>query len=619
MLPAQLAFPPRLLRPRPRTLKRIVTVPSTSVSSATARRSPARAFAAVVAGFLASVALSWLLRPLLSRSIFVFMYGAVAIGALYGGALAGIVTAIVGAVVVDVLLVPPYGRFTLRGAEDWTSVLAFVAVSSMLSTMAASLRRSRLEAQQTADALSGQARELSAQQVQLETMAGDLEEANAELESMMADATAARDVAQAGEERMQLLDEVSRVLTSSLDYETTVAAVARLAVPQFADWCSVDIVTDDGIQQLALAHADPERVRWAKELSARYPVDPEAATGAPAVIRSGEPSLVHEVTDDMLVASARDDEHLRILREVGVYSVITVPMVARGQTLGAMTLVSSRPDRLFDRRDESVAMELARRAAMAVDNARLYRAALAANEAKANFLATMSHELRTPLTAIIGYEELLVEGISGQVNDLQQQQLGRIKASAAHLLSLIDEILLYARVEAGRESVRIEPVVAKGVIDDAVAYVSPKAAERSLTIRAENIDPALLLTTDAGKLRQMLLNLLANAVKFTVRGGVTVRAFEQNDWVVFEVQDTGIGIKPDDLRHIFDSFWQVNQNTTRLAGGSGLGLSVTRRLAQLLGGDIAVESAPDVGSTFRITLPRVAPAVIHAPPGASGR
>jgi signal transduction histidine kinase len=291
-----------------------------------------------------------------------------------------------------------------------------------------------------------------------------------------------------------------------------------------------------------------------------------------------------------------------------VCSVMIVPMRARGETLGAMTLVSSRPERLFDQRDLSVAMELARRAAMAVDNARLYRAALAANEAKANFLATMSHELRTPLTAIIGYEELLVEGIPGKVNDVQRQQLRRIKASASHLLSLIDEILLYARVEAGRESIRIEPVVAKGVVDDALAYVAPMAAERSLSVRADGVDPALLFSTDAGKLRQMLLNLLANAVKFTARGEVTVRAFERDGSVVFEVQDTGIGIRPEHQQHIFDPFWQVRQNTTREKGGSGLGLSVTRRLARLLGGDVMVESTPLVGSTFRITLPKRPPA-----------
>jgi signal transduction histidine kinase len=151
--------------------------------------------------------------------------------------------------------------------------------------------------------------------------------------------------------------------------------------------------------------------------------------------------------------------------------------------------------------------------------------------------------------------------------------------------------------------VRLEPVVAKGVVDDAVAFVAATASERGLDLRAETIDPALMLRTDVGKLRQMLVNLLSNAVKFTTRGYVVVRAFSRDDVVVFEVRDTGIGIDREDLEHIFDPFWQVEQTTTRKIGGSGLGLSVTRRLARLLGGDVTVHSEPFVGSTFRIELP----------------
>jgi signal transduction histidine kinase len=142
------------------------------------------------------------------------------------------------------------------------------------------------------------------------------------------------------------------------------------------------------------------------------------------------------------------------------------------------------------------------------------------------------------------------------------------------------------------------------VIEDAIAFVAPAAREKALSLAADGVDPALMLRTDAGKLRQMLLNLIANAVKFTMKGGVSVRAFERDNDVVFEVVDTGIGIAPESMAHIFDPFWQVDQNTTRKAGGSGLGLSVTRRLAQLLGGDIAVESTPLKGSTFRLVLPK---------------
>jgi len=397
------------------------------------------------------------------------------------------------------------------------------------------------------------------------------------------------------------------VLSSSLDYETTVAAVAKLAVPTFADWCTVDLLVDGEIKQLAVTHVDPVRARWARELNMKYPNTLDPATGVPAVIRSGEPMLISEMTDEMLAGVARDPEHLAMLRGLEIRSSMIVPMNARGRTLGALMLVSTRRARRYGDTDLSVALDLARRAAMAIDNARLYRAALAANDAKTNFLATMSHELRTPLTAIIGYEELLAEGITGPVSDEQKNQLERIRVSAMQLLSLIDEILLYARVESGSESVRFEPVVVKGVVDDAVIFVAPSATERGLWLRAEPIDAALMLRTDAGKLRQMLVNVLSNAVKFTTRGDIVVRAFARGDSVVFEVSDTGIGIERENQEHIFDAFWQVEQTTTRRTGGSGLGLAVTRRLAHLLGGEVTVRSQPTIGSTFRIVLP-MAPA-----------
>jgi signal transduction histidine kinase len=285
-------------------------------------------------------------------------------------------------------------------------------------------------------------------------------------------------------------------------------------------------------------------------------------------------------------------------------SAMIVPITTRGATLGALTLIRSGHDSPYDARDLVVACDLGRRAAVAIDNAWLYRAALAANQAKANFLATMSHELRTPLTAIIGFGELLADGITGPVTEEQRDQLQRIKVSALHLLSLIEEILLYARVEAGRETTRVEEVVAKRVVDDAIAFVTPTVANRDISVRAEAIDASLRLQTDSVKLRQMLVNLLANAVKFTEHGHVTVRAFADGDHVVFEVQDTGIGIEPAHVASIFDPFWQVDSLTTRRVGGSGLGLAVTRNLASLLGGTVTVKSEVGVGSTFRITVPQ---------------
>ena len=539
---------------------------------------------------------------LISHTAFVFFYPAVVLAVLFAGVEAGVIVAVAGAVL-GTLLVPMRGHAGATDSATVTSALFFLVISGALAALANSVRRARTAAEETSQRLREQALELAAKQAESQSLANELERANAELERAMLSAEGARDVALAGEARMRLVDEASRVLASSLDYETTVAAVAKLAVPSFADWCTVDLLVDGEIKQLAVAHVDPVRARWARELNVKYPTTLDPTTGVPAVIRTGEPMVVSEVTDDMLAQRATDPEHLAMLRGLEIRSAMIVPMTARGRTLGALMLVSTRAARQYGDVDLSVALDLGRRAALAIDNARLYRAALAASDAKSNFLATMSHELRTPLTAIIGYEELLAEGITGPVSDEQRQQLERIRISATHLLTLIDEILLYARVEAGGEAVRFEPVVAKGVVDDAVTFVALAAAERGLTLRIEPVDPGLMLRTDAGKLRQMLVNLVSNAVKFTTRGDVVIRAFARDETVAFEVRDTGIGIDREDLEHIFDPFWQVEQTTTRKIGGSGLGLAVTRRLARLLGGDVTVRSEPFVGSTFRIELP----------------
>jgi signal transduction histidine kinase len=289
------------------------------------------------------------------------------------------------------------------------------------------------------------------------------------------------------------------------------------------------------------------------------------------------------------------------MRELGIKSAIIVPMVARGRTLGALTLISSDPGRRYSEADQSLLMELATRAAVAIDNAQLYRAALAASDARAAFLATMSHELRTPLNAIIGYQSLLSEGISGKMNDSQLAQLSRIRASADHLLNLIDEVLTFSRLDAGKEIILREEVDLRSVVASAISMVAPLAAGKGLKVRDETSDGRLI--TDGGKVRQILLNLLSNAVKFSDDGDIIVRSHRDDGSLAISVVDPGIGIARENLENVFDPFWQVEQRSTRRVGGTGLGLSVSRRLARLLGGEVTVESTLSKGSTFTLVLP----------------
>jgi two-component system, sensor histidine kinase and response regulator len=232
------------------------------------------------------------------------------------------------------------------------------------------------------------------------------------------------------------------------------------------------------------------------------------------------------------------------------------------------------------------------------------RDAEAANRTKGDFLAVMSHELRTPLSAIIGYQELLADGITGPVTEPQRHQLGRIKVSARHLLELIDEILMYSRAEAGKEEVLYEVASVNAVVDEAAGLIEPLAATKQVLLAVVRLEAPLSVRTDPRKMRQVLVNLLSNAVKFTdPHGTVTLRARRTGDVLELTITDTGIGIEPEHLERIFDPFWQVEQKATRRAGGTGLGLSVSRRLARLLGGDVVVTSEVGRGSTFTVNLP----------------
>jgi signal transduction histidine kinase len=266
-------------------------------------------------------------------------------------------------------------------------------------------------------------------------------------------------------------------------------------------------------------------------------------------------------------------------------------------------------------REAHAASERARNEAeIAMQQAQAARAeAESANGAKSDFLAVMSHELRTPLAAIMGYQELLADGITGPITEAQAQQLARIKVSARHLLSLIDEILTFTRLDAGRETVLDEDIELDRVLRDAVEIVEPLAEAKKLDVRLSSPGPGVIVNTDPTKLRQILVNLLSNAVKFTQEGHVALGGKVVDDQVILTVSDTGIGIDSEHLGRIFDPFWQVEQKATRRASGTGLGLTVSRRLANLLGGDVAVTSEAGKGTTLTVTLPSRVPHIVSIP------
>ncbi|MET0621697.1 MAG: PAS domain S-box protein [Pyrinomonadaceae bacterium] len=413
-----------------------------------------------------------------------------------------------------------------------------------------------------------------------------------------------RGEAEGAERRATFLAEATSLLSTSLEYERTLEAIAHAAVPWVADWCAVDVVGEDGgVRRLAVAHVDPAKVEWARELAERYPYDPDAPHGLPAVLRTGRSELYEEVPDELLVAAARDEEQLRIMRELGFSSAMVVPLSAHGRTFGAITFVTAESGRRYGHGDIAFAEDLARRASLAVENARLYRQAQDANRIKDEFLATLSHELRTPLTAILGWASLLRGG--GFDAEATRRAVETIERNARAQRQIVEDVLDVSRIITGKLRLEPQPVDVRALLQEAVETVRPAAEAKAVYLSTLLAGEVGEVSADPNRLRQVLWNLLSNAVKFTPQGGrVEVELRRDGGQALLRVSDTGQGIAPEFLPHVFDRFRQADMGTTRQHGGLGLGLAIVRHLVELHGGDVTAESAGlGLGSTFRLRLP----------------
>ncbi|HYO62820.1 MAG TPA: PAS domain S-box protein [Pyrinomonadaceae bacterium] len=410
--------------------------------------------------------------------------------------------------------------------------------------------------------------------------------------------------AEAAEWRSNFLSEASRVLSSSLDYSATLARVARLSVPELADWCAVDVVEEDHtVRRLAVAHVDPAKVEWAHEIQERYPPDMDAPRGVPQVLRTGVSEIYPDITDEMLAQAAKDEAHLRLLRSVGFSSAMLVPLTARGRTHGVVTFITAESGRRYTPQDLALAEDLARRAAVAVEHARLYESAQRANRLKDEFLATVSHELRTPLTAILGWAHMLRRDIGDETT--RRHALEVIERNAYAQKQLIEDILEVSRVVTGKVRVEVRPVELVPVVEAAREAVQPAAEAKGIRMESAYDVEAASVSGDPDRLQQVVWNLLTNAVKFTPQGGrVSIRVARAGAAAEVSVSDTGEGIPPEFLPHVFERFRQADMGTTRRHGGLGLGLSIVRHLVEMHGGSVRAESGgAGRGSTFTVRLP----------------
>jgi signal transduction histidine kinase len=515
-------------------------------------------------------------------------------------------------------------------------------------------------------------------------------------------------------ERMTFLADASELLGSSLDYETTLAQLARLAVPRMATWCSVDIVAPDGsLKRLAVAHEDPARMAWAERLGEEYPPDPDAPMGVHNVLRTQTAEFVPEIPEELLVQAARGDERLlRIVRELGLRSAITVPLVARGRALGAVTFIRDDSTPRYTELDLNLASELGRRAAAAIDNATLYRdaeqrgnasralahvddgvvlldqegavvsinpaaarilsvdessvvgedpaaaipgwAAIEQNarpepggtrgpvalpllaegageqwvsvsgvsfgdgivyalrdvteerlleQARSDFVATASHELRTPLAAVLGAVKTIRRTDVTIDPEQQEALMDMIDHEAERLSGIVGQILLAGQLDSGRLHVAVEqfdPVaLTRSVVDSAELHLPPDIELRMLV--PDDVPP---VAGDENQLRQVLTNLVDNAVKYSPGGGeVELRLGRNGQFARIEVSDRGLGIPGDEHERIFEKFYRLDPGLTRGVDGTGLGLYISKELVERMSGRISVRSELGRGSTFVVEVP----------------
>jgi PAS domain S-box-containing protein len=505
--------------------------------------------------------------------------------------------------------------------------------------------------------------------------------------------------------RVEFIIGASDVLTSSLDYDETLNALARLAVPRLGDWCVIYGVDGDGtIERRAIEHAGG-RQDAIRVILERHRLRPDADVGVPQVIRSGRSELV-ELASPLATAADVDapEELAVVLEDIKVHSTMCVPLVARRRTIGAVLFVSAESQRVFTRDDLLLAEELAARAAVAVDNSRLFNEAEQRAEAaealdsiadgvflvdgrgtirlwnaaaeaitgvrgtdargrdvgevfegweqmgaidatpqtmpvtvdrrelwlsisgvpssdgaayafrdvtedrkldrmKSEFVATVSHELRTPLAAVYGAAVTLAERDFSDREDLRRELVVQIAEQAKRLAAIVDDILFVGKLESG--GLRLEPEVVDAAEVAEAAVAAARVRVDGVVLELNAADDVPPIETDAGRLRQVLDNLLDNAIKYSPDGGAIVLAVDADErWTRFAVADNGVGIPASEQARIFEKFYRLDPQQTRGVNGTGLGLYVCRELVERMDGRISVSSTPGLGSTFVVELPR---------------
>lgn len=418
------------------------------------------------------------------------------------------------------------------------------------------------------------------------------------------------------EETSRFLARASASLAALSGSTDTLQRIASLAVPEFADWCAVDIQAEDGsLRRLAVAHRDPSLVELAREIFDRYPPRDSDPCGASKVLRTGKAEWAAAIPESLLEGVAHDPRHLRLLRELGLKSYVCVPLCGRNGVFGVLTFLTAESGRVYDADDLRAAEDLANRAVVALENANLLAELQAADRRKDEFLAMLAHELRNPLAPIRNAARILRNRVAA-LPELGSA-VGVIDRQVKQMSRLVDDLLDVSRISKGQIIVRKARVELSAVINSAIEASRPLIEAHGHELSVSLPPEAVYLDADETRLGQVLLNLLNNAAKYTPEGGrIWLSAECESERVMIRVRDNGIGIPREMLSHIFEMFTQVNGSPEDPQGGLGIGLTLARRLVEMHGGTLEAHSAgAGTGSEFVVHLPVAAVGPNEAPPG----
>jgi PAS domain S-box-containing protein len=403
------------------------------------------------------------------------------------------------------------------------------------------------------------------------------------------------------EQSQRFLSQAGALLARSLEPEETLDSVAALAVPTLGNWCVV-FLKDPKLRRAIAVHTNPECAPIMQRLR-ELPFSQLPTHPATIALERGEPVINTDITDELLAAMEHDEEYLQLMRKLAPRSTIAVPLQARDRTMGAiMFFFDAATGRVHTREDLELAQELARRAALALDNARLYAEAQQAIRARDDVLAVVSHDLGNPLSAIRLGTTLLLRRIPEEERESGGwKHLENIRASVAQMERLIRDLLEIKRIEAGYFALERERVSVQAILTEARETFEPVAAGRELRLEQRVPDDQLYVFADRERVLQVFSNLVGNAAKFTPAGGtISLEAEQKAGAVLFSVFDSGPGIPADHIPHVFDRFWQARRTGRQ---GIGLGLAIVKGIVEAHGGSVWVESEPGVGSVFRFSIP----------------